>query len=210
MRKEIPVAKAGDVCILVEPAAREIGQLRKLQRSLRRYYGGRLHQRPHFTCQRFSPKDDEHLATIVRGLRACLALIPPLPVTAGELVLAQHPFWEFSVLRWDLHLTDVLHHFAEIVEGVLEEAGLPGHYPMGGAWNPHVTALEKIYQNGHRPGVQSLTRQFLYSARQVVLSQVQPGKQFEIVGTIPFRSGRPYHSPGPVKCFSGFSRTTRS
>lgn len=209
MRKQIPVAKAGDVCILVEPATDESGQLQKLQQSLKTRYGGRLHRRPHFTCQRFSPKDDEHLALIIQALQRRLALIPALPVTASELVLAQHPFWEFSVLRWDLQLTDLLRHFADIVTNVLDDAGLPGHYPVGEAWNPHVTALEKIYQNGHRPGVQSPSRQFLYSGRQVVLSQVRPGKQFEIVGNIPLNSQR-YAVPGPGKYVRGFRRAPGS
>ena len=206
MRKHIPVAAAGDVCVLVEPANSEIGQFRSLQQSLQSRYGGRLHQRPHFTCQRFSPKDDKHLAFIIGRLQARLASTPPLPVTASELVLAQHPFWEFSVLRWDLHLTNPLHHFAWIVDEVLGEADLTGHYPSGEAWNPHVTALEKIYQNGHRPGVQSPARQFLYSGRQIVLSQVQPGKQFEIVSKISLEGQLPL-GPGPVEYFPGFGQT---
>jgi hypothetical protein len=204
MRKQIPVAKVGDVCILVEPTGSQTAPLRQLQQSLQTRYGGRLHQRPHFTCQRFSPRDDNHLASIIRRLQARLDLLPPLPVTARELVLAQHPFWEFSVLRWDLHLTDLLHGFAEIVNDVLAEAGLSGHYPSGKAWNPHVTALEKIYQNGHRPGAQSPSRRFLFSGQQVVLSRIQPGKQFEIVGNIPLDARQA--GPGRSKYLRGFGQ----
>ena len=202
MSKEIAVAKAGDVCILVEPAGPETGPLRNLQQSLQTRYGGRLHRRPHFTCQRFSPRSEQHLATIVRSLRTRLRSLPPLPVTGSELVLTRHPFWEFSVLRWDLHLTDLLYHFAGLVDEVLAAAGLPGHYPLGEAWSPHVTALEEIYQNGFRPGVQSPARHFLYTGRQVVLSRVRPGKQFEIVATISLGNQR--ESAGEeVKQYSG-------
>lgn len=208
MRKQIPVARAGDVCILVEPAGGQIGRLRDLQKTLQKHYGGRLHQRPHFTCQRFSPTDDEHLAAIIRRLQTRLALTPPLRVTASELVLARHPFWEFSVLRWDLYLTDRFHRFAALVDEVLNEEGLPGHYPLGEAWNPHVTALEKIYQNGHSLGIQSPYRQFLYPGEQVVLSQVQPGKQFTIVGKIPL-DGRHAES-GPMDYFPGFGQSSGS
>lgn len=207
--KAIPVAKAGDVCILVEPGSNETGPLQTLQQHLQHRFGGRLHQRPHFTCQRFSPESDAHLTRIIEALRLKLTPLPPLPVTASELVLAQHPFWGFAVLRWELHLTEALYHFSTVVDNILAGAGLPGHYPSGEAWSPHVTALEEIYQNGHRLGVQSPSRQFLYHGRQIVLSQVRPGKQFEIVGIIPLANQRFSAVPGPMEFLSGFARTNR-
>jgi hypothetical protein len=74
--------------------------------------------------------------------------------------------------------------FARAVQYALLQAGMTPDYPCDDDWRPHVTALEAIpspndiYVNGHHRG------QRLYTARRIVLSQVQEGKRFEILATV--------------------------
>ena len=184
MKHNPPVARPGDVCVLLEPHTAEIPVVRNLQGELQRYYGGRSQRRVHFTCQRFALPDPIHLLHVIHTLQTNLAPITPFPVHAHRLELVDHPFWEFSVLRWDLHRTTPMWNFARAVHYALRQAGMAPHYPCDDGWRPHVTALEAIpspnnlYVNGAHQG------QRLYTARRAVLSQVQPGKRFQILATV--------------------------
>ena len=179
-----PVARPGDVCILLEPDAAEIPTVRTLQGELQTHYGGDPQQRVHFTCQRFALPDPTQLLRVVHAMKTNLAPIGPFPVHARRLELVEHPFWEFSVLRWDLERSSPMWNFARAVQYALLQAGMRPHYPCDDGWRPHVTALEaipspnNIYVNGHHQG------QRLYTARRAVLSQIQPGKRFQILASI--------------------------
>ncbi len=187
MERPLPVARPGDVCILVEPDVEEIPHLRHLQGELQISFGGRPQQRVHFTCQRFALPSASDLPQVVDQLRKNLSTVPPLTVRAGRLELVEHPFWEFCVLRWDLHLSPAMYNLAGRVEAALDTLGLPPHYPSGPGWRPHVTALEAIptsngyHPNGHHKG------QILYRARRITLSQLQEGKRFEILAEVKLR-----------------------
>lgn len=184
MKHNPPVAQPGDVCILLEPAVTELPAIRSLQSDLQTHYGGAPQQRIHFTCQRFALSDPLQLLQVVHTLQTSLAPIAPFPIHARCLELVEHPFWEFSVLRWDLRRTAPMWNVARAVQYALRSAGMTPHYPCDDGWRPHVTALEtipspnQIYVNGHHRG------QHLYTARNVVLSQIQPGKRFQILATI--------------------------
>lgn len=184
MKHNPPVARPGDVCVLLEPDPAEIPSVRTLQGELKTQYGGSPQQRVHFTCQRFYLTEPAHLLHIIRALQANLAPIAPFPVYANCLEMVEHPFFEFSVLRWDLQRTNPMWNFARAVQYALRQAGMAPHYPCDDGWRPHVTALESIsapnnlYVNGHHRG------QRLYTAHRASLSQVQPGKQFQILATI--------------------------
>lgn len=184
MKQRPPVARPGDVCILLEPDTNEVPRLRWLQRQLQSTFGGRMQERVHFTCQRFELPDAGKLPLVTQALQAQLGAVAPFPVHADSLELVEHPFWEFCVLRWDLDRTPEMWRFAQLVESALIEAGVALHYPCGDGWRPHVTALEAIASpNGHE--VNGTHRgQLLYTARCVVLSQVLEGKRFEILATI--------------------------
>ncbi|MFW6098029.1 MAG: 2'-5' RNA ligase family protein [Chloroflexota bacterium] len=178
------VARPGDVCILLEPNTPEIPVVRNLQGELQSHYGGTPQQRIHFTCQRFALPDPSQLLRVVDALQTNLAPIAPFPVHAHRLELVEHPFWEFCVLRWDLRRSTPMWNFARTVHYALRQAGMAPHYPCNDDWRPHVTALEAIsspngiFVNGHHQG------QHLYTARRVTLSQVQEGKQFQILASI--------------------------
>jgi hypothetical protein len=178
------VAQAGDICVLLEPDSLETSPLRLLQSQLRSSFGGNLQERVHFTCQRFSLSAGAQLPGVIRALRQHLSGIQPFAVRANRLELVNHPFWEFCVLRWDLHRSDEMLTFARCVDDALLYAGMTPHYPAGEGWRPHVTALEAVvwptgyHLNGTHKG------QLLYTARRVALSQVLPGKHFQILATI--------------------------
>jgi hypothetical protein len=104
-------------------------------------------------------------------------------VTAASLEWAEHPFWGYNVLRWDLHMSAELRRFAALLEEALEQAGASLHYPRGEGWQPHVTALERIPPELAAPTAMPAF-QYLYTAERIVLSQVQPGKRFAILDTI--------------------------
>ena len=195
----LPPAQSGDICILLEPAQEEISGLRRLQRLLQAQYGGRPQQRIHFTGQRFAPGGVEQLGQIVDALQERVASLPPFPVHATSLVLAAHPFWGFYVLRWDLRICRAMQAFSSLVETALAEAGARPHYPSGGDWNPHVTALEAIPETAHvlAANGNAPSNRYLYTGRRLVLSQVQPGKQFAIVHTLPLGGSLPPSEPPP-------------
>src|SRR5690606_19622401 len=94
------------------------------------------------------------LLRVVDALQRNLAPLAPFPVRAQRLELVEHPFWQFCVLRWDLHRTDPMWNFARAVHYALRQADMTPHYPCDNGWRPHVTALEaipsahNIYVNG--------------------------------------------------------------
>jgi hypothetical protein len=182
----LPGAKPGDVCVLLQPAVGELAHVRRTQQKLQRSFGGRPQVRVHFTCQRFDVVDSSQLTAAVETLRAYLAEVQPFPVMAGNLERVEHPFFEFGVLRWDLHRTAAMWRFAHKVEAALRSVGARVHYPTDAGWHPHVTALEAVRapQNGPRR-VSSSGANYLFSGQRVVLSQVAPEKRFRIIGTIP-------------------------
>lgn len=184
METPLPIARPGDVCILVEPAPAQVPQLRRLQQQLQIRYGGKPQEPIHFTCQRFALPDASALPTIVCRLQEVLAAMPPITVRADHVELVEHPFWEFCVLRWELRLGRQMYRFAREVTTALERSGMTPHYPTEDGWRPHVTALVHIpvshgfSVNGEHQG------QLLYRGGQLVLSQVQEGKRFEILAKI--------------------------
>ncbi|HSM55711.1 MAG TPA: hypothetical protein VK879_06100 [Candidatus Sulfomarinibacteraceae bacterium] len=183
-----PVARPGDVCILLEPHTHEMLALRGLQRQLQVTFGGAAQQRVHFTSQRFALPDPTELLRVIHSLKMNLAAIASFPVRARCLELVEHPFWEFCVLRWDLQRTTTMWNFARAVHYALLQAGMTPHYPCDDGWRPHVTALEAIASpNGYSVNGQHQGQQ-LYTARRVTLSQIQEGKQFKILATIPLQS----------------------
>lgn len=187
MHQTPPVARPGDVCVLLEPHTAEIPAVRRLQNQLQATFGGDPQQRVHFTCQRFHLPDPYDLLRVIQSLQQNLRPIAPFPVRAHRLELVEHPFWEFSVLRWDLQRNPFMWNFARSVHYALRQAGMTPHYPCDDGWRPHVTALESIPSpNGHRVNG-THQGQPLYTASRVTLSQIQEGKRFQILGTIELR-----------------------
>lgn len=179
----IPAAQPGDICVIVEPSIRDLPRLRRLQQKLQKRYGGRLQTRIHFTCQRFTPPENGGVERLIADLRRQLNPLAPIPVTSSSLEWAEHPFWQCNVLRWDLTLSDELLRFGQQLEDTLLEAGAELHYPRGDGWRPHVTALERMPYGPMVPA-SAPAFEYLYTADRLVLSQVQPGKRFEILDTI--------------------------
>jgi hypothetical protein len=195
----IPAAQPGDICVIVEPSVRELPRLRRLQQGLQLRYGGRLQTRIHFTCQRFTPPANGGLQRLLADLRRQLNPLIPMSVTAAALEWSDHPFWGFNVLRWDLSVTAELRRFAALLEETLLRAGASLHYPRGDGWRPHVTALERVPATLAAP-VAISTFQYLYTGNRLVLSQIQPGKRFAILDTIPLAGLQPLQAkPEPLR-----------
>lgn len=189
MIKKLRVARPGDICVLLEPGLDDIPGIRRLQQHLQSGFGGHCQERIHFTCQRFELPHVNRLPLVLHHLQEALASVSAFSVRADHLELVDHPFWEFSVLRWDLQLSRQMRRFARRVQAALEEAEVTYHYPFGDGWRPHVTALEAIPSangvptpNGQHAGKR------LFTGQRVTLSQVAPGKHFEILETIPLRA----------------------
>jgi hypothetical protein len=182
--------------VLLQPAVAELAHVRRVQEKLQRSFGGRPQVRVHFTCQRFDVVDSSQLTAAVEALRAYLAEVQPFPVMAGNLERVEHPFFEFGVLRWDLHRTAAMWRFAHLVEAALQSAGARIHYPTDAGWRPHVTALEAVRAPKEGPSsVSSNGASYLFSGQRVVLSQVAPEKRFRIIGTIPLTVEKPVREP---------------
>ena len=180
------VARAGDICVLLEPAPGKVAQVRRLQRSLQSVFGGQPHPRVHLTCQRFTVAEEGILADIVQHVRTNMTAIRPFPVTARSLVQVEHRFWESRLLRWRIELTDDLLGFARVVENVLVAAQVTPHFPLASGWQPtHVTALEAIPEVdlGHGPA-SIVCPHPLFTGEQVVLSRILGRRQFDILETI--------------------------
>ena len=181
-----PVAQVGDICLIVEPDAAERARLRDLQEGLREQFGGQPQERIHFTCQRFRPENDDHLAEILSHLRSGLRTITPVSIAAGRVEQVDHPFFGVCVVRWQLDVNDDLYQFQKVVESALRSGGAPPHYPSHrDHWRPHVTALVSV-PNAQIPFYfdGATAPRYLFTGRKLTLSQVQPGKQFQILAEI--------------------------
>ena len=192
-RSKPRVARAGDICVLLEPAPGKVAQVRQLQRSLQSVFGGHPHRRVHLTCQRFAVAEEGILSDIVQHLRSNLTAIRPFPVTARSLVQAEHRFWESRLLRWPIELTDELLDFARVVADVLVAAHVTPHFPLASGWQPtHVTALEAIpkVDLGHLPASMVYPHP-LFTGEQVVLSKILGRRQFDILETIQLAEVQP-------------------
>jgi hypothetical protein len=186
------IARPGDVCVLVEPSAREIADLRQRQMSLQALFGGRPQERVHLTCQRFELSDERLLPSVMRRLRSELAAVRPFPVVAVSLVQLAHPFWGSRLLRWGIRGSDDLRRLGMIVEGALVALGITPHFSAASGWGPtHVTALEAVPEadlDRYRGDV-AFPHQ-LFVARHVVLSLIKGRGQFEILGAIRLSESR--------------------
>lgn len=184
------VAEPGDICILLEPTEDEIADVRELQLSLQSLFGGHPHERVHLTCQRFELPDPARLTDVIHRLRSSLLPVQPIPIVAISFVQMESRFWGSRLLRWLIQGSSDLQRFGRLVEASLVTTGAFPHFRYTSGWEPTlVTALEEI------PGLNPsdildniVFPQFLFTARQAVLSRIVGRRQFEILDTIQLSS----------------------
>jgi hypothetical protein len=143
--KEVRTAQPGDICLILEPSEVEIPHIRDLQLSLQARFGGKLHERVHFTFQRFDMPPEGRMAEIVRDLSEALPKFEPFPLIADDIMIGDHGFWMTRLLRWQLAITPELNSFIFLMESTLLQAGVDPHFPANSGWLQNlVTALEDV------------------------------------------------------------------
>jgi GNAT superfamily N-acetyltransferase len=177
--------RAGDLCLLLLPDHSEVAALTARQEALRTYFGGRLVQPVHLTCDRFEPAANNNLPCLLDDLRRLFAPIRPFPLTAVGLRTIPTSF-RGHILKWELagdgrlpplinQLTQLLtNHNARLFYAPLDQPGL-------------VTALADIDRTdtAEWPGRWPT---HLFTAAHVLLSRIdQPGKftildEFDLTG----------------------------
>ena len=185
------IARAGDVCVLLEPAEAEIVALRQRQMDLQARFGGRPHERVHLTCQRFELSRGGLLSGVVRHLRRELVAVRPFPVVAVALVQLYHPFWRSRLLRWRIQSSEDVRRLGGAVDRALGAADVAPHFAFASGWEPVLlTALEDVPElDLDRAIGDSEFPHYLFTVRQVVLSRIRGHRQFEILEAIRLSTG---------------------
>jgi len=185
------VARPGDVCILLEPMAEDLVDLRQRQRKLQRVFGGQVHEPVHLTCQRFRPEGSRPVRDVIQSLAQQLAEGRSLPIVAESLEIVEHPFWRSRLLRWRVPNRLDLTTFCRRLEQVLDRKGIRVHFPSTQGWLPgYVTALEDV-PDGGEDGIDDRFSfpDHLFDARRVVFSLVEGRERFRILEEIELAAG---------------------
>jgi GNAT superfamily N-acetyltransferase len=176
--KEWREGQTGDLCLLLLPANDEIEALTARQKALQAYFGGRLVQPVHLTCDRFEPAENNNLPSLLAELRRLFAPIRPLPLTVVGLRAIPTSF-RGHILKWELagdgrlpslfnQLAQLLtNHNARLFYPPLNQPGL-------------VTALANIDRTdtAEWPGRWPT---HLFTAAHVLLSRIDQPGQFTIL-----------------------------
>jgi hypothetical protein len=172
----------GDLFLLLEPSEAERAAVRQLQVALQARYGGRPQAYVHLTCQRFSLDGGPAVESVIASLRAALSGSRPLPIHATAFIDSASPFWQTRLLRWRIEPTDELLAFRALVDRTLRDQGIAPHYPWTGF---HVTALEGVAgRDGDAPSFEDGLPRSLFVARQVVLSHLRAGFEFDLLAGV--------------------------
>lgn len=184
MREPFRPAQPGDLCVLLEPSADEVPNLRQRQLALQASFGGRPHQVVHLTCQRCAI-EDARSTDLIREVET-LRTVPPVAIVAVSLIQFPHSFWGTRLLRWQIQVTDELHHMCTLVDSALTRAGATLHYAFSTSRKlKPVTALEDIPQADLEGYLATAEYpHHLFYARQVVLSRILGRGRFDILARI--------------------------
>lgn len=184
MHEEARAARAGDVCVLLEPVGEDVVDLRHLQRKLQERFGGRIHRPVHLTCQRFRLGHRHSVDDVIQSVMKELTGVDPFPVLADSLALMEHQFWQSRLLRWRVQSTLELRSFSSRLERVLSSEAIRPHFPSERGWLPrYVTALEGVLEKEVGAAEDALPLPYrLFCARRLVFSVIEEGKSFRIIG----------------------------
>jgi hypothetical protein len=175
-------AQPGDLFLLLEPSDAERAAVRELQKALQARFGGQPQAYVHLTCQRFDLDGGAALEPLVARLRSALGDSRPLPIRAADLIAYGSTFWQTRLLRWRIEPSDELLAFRALIDQTLRDQGIAPHYP----WiSFHVTALEGVDgRAGDAPELAEGLPRSLFVARQVVLSRLREGFEFDLLAGI--------------------------
>ena len=156
--------------------------MRERQEALQARVGGRPQDYVHLTCQRFDLNGGQALEPVIAGLRSALGGCRPLPIRAAGFIASGSPFWQTRLLRWRIEPTDELLAFRALIDQSLQDQGIAPHYP----WSSfHVTALEGVDgRDGDASEREDASPRSLFVARQVVLSRLREGFEFDLLAGI--------------------------
>jgi 2'-5' RNA ligase len=177
-----PSAQPGDLFVLLEPDDAGRAMVRARQEALRARHGGRLQGHIHLTCQRFSVADERPLEPIVARLQAVLSAHGPIPVLMADLIAFRSPFWQTRLLRWQIEPIPALVALRETIDRTLRDLDIAPHHP---SIDFHITAVEEVDE--HLNAATDLAAEappILFVARQVVLSRLRQGLDFDLLAII--------------------------
>lgn len=186
-----PVARPGDICILLEPSQAEIPHLRRLQFSLQEQFGGRPQERVHLTCQRMDAQNEDTVQRLKAKLRQELEGIERPRITATSVILLSHEFWQMTMLRWEIEKTSALHQFLGCLEAACTAVSVTPHYRNSSGWVPStLTALEDVDVSAVKTDIENFpSPQYLYTGSHLTLSRIVATREFEILDSFPLELG---------------------
>ncbi|MBI3943241.1 MAG: hypothetical protein HY326_09535 [Chloroflexi bacterium] len=180
-------AKPGDICVLLEPSAKEeISLLHRYQLSLQSQFGGKLIHPVHLTCQRLELPKESRLAELVERIEQVAASSQPFPLMALATTPLFSSFRGFNILKWQIELTGNLRTFIFAVTEALHASGAIPLYRPG--WVPTlITALEDIEASEvDRRLHDSLFPYPLFNACRVEISRIKGPTDFETLAEVHF------------------------
>jgi len=184
---ELPIAKPGDLCILLMPRDDERLALRKEQETLAAFFGGWLVPEPHITCQRFQLEGGPSLGTLIERLQAAYRKVSPFTVYAAGLTQFLAPFWGTYVLRWQVLEDHAWRQFLTLTDTTLTGNGCRLNYAHE---IPATCSAVDLTRNVAVEDVPELKFPHpLFVARKVIITGILGSNDFETLGEAAFEGG---------------------
>lgn len=182
MRSTWRSARPGDFCVLLVPKEGDAIPAIQIQRDLQDFFGGRPVNPVHVTCDRFELHDQRLLEKIAIRLKHQAKLLPPIPLSAFSVKTIESDFRGGYILKWLVYLNDPLRQWINFVDDTLDAVGVRRFYSSLGDMRI-VTALESIEEIDTGPFLNQATfPQYLFTARQVLLSRILGSGNYEALG----------------------------
>jgi hypothetical protein len=174
--------RPGDLFVLLVPSEGEVTPAGQMQLELQAFFGGRPVNPVHVTCERFELSDQQRLEEITRRLKQQAKMQSSFPVTAFSVKTIRSDFRGVHILKWLVDLSDPLSQWINFVGDTLDAIGARRFYgSLGGIWT--VTALEGIEEMNTKPFLsQAAFPQYLFTARQIILSRILGPDKYETLG----------------------------
>jgi hypothetical protein len=181
--KKYRIAQPGDVFLLLIPIGSDLERLQLWQSELNSIYGGQIANFIHITCQRFSPEEDKFEVECITRLEQAFHNLASFPIFTDKIIQFYAPYWGRYVLRWQVQETETYKSFRNLMDSVLSKLKCPSHFSQ--LRHASCTALDlnnkqdfiKVAKNRKFP-------EYLFTAKELLVSKLHPDNQFEILTTI--------------------------
>lgn len=179
-------AQPGDIFLLLVPSAQELHQLRKKQFVLNQFYGGKLVEFIHITCQRFSADKESRIIPCIQHLSNDLQNIQTFKIYTDSLIQFYAPYWKKYVLRWRVQETEPYRIFRDKLNTFLSKIGFQTHFNrQRHATCPILNLSKKINLESTTPI--TVFPMELFTAKNLWVSKLQADGSFEILSRISFQ-----------------------